>query len=96
MLSFAVPEGAPPEGCAPWLQVSGRLDAGGGMSWHAFEEESETAGWEPGKTYEAQIDAAGLDYLEITAGLQRDGGLLAETTFTIAPDGTVRTERSED
>lgn len=39
------------------LQVGGRLTAGGGMSWHAFEEESAAGGWAAGKTYTAQVDA---------------------------------------
>ncbi|MBC5580585.1 M56 family metallopeptidase [Anaerofilum sp. BX8] len=67
VLQFTIPDGITTG--ALDLQVSGRLTAGGGMSWHAFERESAAAGWEPGRTYTAQVDAESLENILISAEL---------------------------
>lgn len=64
-LSLIIPEDADPETFA--LQVSGRLAIGeGSMSWHAFEEETASGSWIPGKTYAADIDPNTVVSIDIT------------------------------
>ncbi|MGE4485770.1 MAG: M56 family metallopeptidase [Oscillospiraceae bacterium] len=90
LLSFTIPESVP-DGFEFYLHVAGRLfmgDAGGGMSFHAFDEESENSAWVPGKTYTCALDSEGLDYCLLDFGLLNDRGERHIYKITVSPDGS--------
>lgn len=77
------------------LHVSGRLltEDGQGVSWHAFEEESESGNWEPGKTYRAQIGVDAMDTVELDAAiLSETGDILSEETIQISGVGGTKAD----
>lgn len=73
--SFTIPENLE-KGTKLSIQVSGRLltEDGQGMSWHAFEEESASGNWEPGRTYRTPIDVNALDALVFDAAILSESG----------------------
>lgn len=73
--SFTIPENLE-EGTKLSIQVSGRLltEDGQGMSWHAFEEESASGNWEPGRTYRTPINVNALDALVFDAAILSESG----------------------
>ncbi len=97
-LSLTIPAGLDTDALS--LQVGGRLTAGGGMSWHAFEEESAAGGWAAGKTYTAQVDADEVESISISAVLDsaaRDW-VIAPPDFEVRVDvlGTGEDEGPQD
>ncbi|MDC0700759.1 hypothetical protein POG20_19800, partial [Blautia wexlerae] len=91
--SFTVPENLE-EGTKLSIHVGGRLltEDGQGMSWHAFEEESESGNWEPGKTYQTPIDGNALDTLVFDAAILSDSGeVLSKDTLQFGGNGSAGT-----
>lgn len=91
-LSFTIPKGLSPED-AFYIHVSGRVKMGdGGMSFHLFEEESESNGWEPGKTYNHEFEKDTLLEALIVVGVQGHGKaeILYETQINIDESGNIK------
>jgi hypothetical protein len=92
LLSFTIPETIP-EGYRFYLHVSGRIFRGdkyNGRSFHAFDKESLNYTWENGKTYTYPLMSDGLDFIELSFGLQEKSNktLIYEYTIHILHDGT--------
>jgi hypothetical protein len=89
LLSFTIPETVP-EGYRFYLHVSGRLymgDKSSGMSFHAFDEESQNYSWVSGKTYTYPLDSGGLDFCLLDYGLVDNSGQGTLYNITVLPNG---------
>ena len=91
LLSFTVPETIP-EGHKFYLHVSGRMfmgdkNNGNGMSFHAFDEESQNYSWENGKTYTYPLQSESLDDCMLVFGLIDVNNQELFYTIYISPDG---------
>lgn len=92
LLSFTIPKSVP-KGYKFYLHVSGRLfmgDKSNGMSFHAFDEESQNYSWITGKTYTYPLAPDNLDYIMLDFGLLKKNSkeLLYEHIFYVFPDGS--------
>lgn len=92
LLSFTIPETIP-EGYKFYLHVSGRAfmgdkNNGNGMSFHAFDEESQNYSWENGKTYTYQLQSESLDNCLLFFGLIDANNQELLYSIHISPDGT--------
>lgn len=96
LLSFTIPETIP-EGKF-YLHVSGRKymgDKSNGMSWHAFDEETQNYSWESGKTYTHSLNSENLDECVLVFGLIDMNNQELLYTIHISPDGTKKLANSE-
>ncbi|MGI5882107.1 MAG: stalk domain-containing protein [Dethiobacteria bacterium] len=92
LLSFTIPEKIP-DGYKFYLHVSGRLLMEGslsGMSFHAFDRESEGSSWISGRTYTYPLKSASLDECLLVFGLVGKNGQELLSTVYVYPDGTKR------
>lgn len=90
-LSFAIPKGLPPE-YSYYIHASGRIKMGdGGMSFHIFEQESESNSWAPGKTYSHKLEKDSLLEAWIIVGLLENGNpeILFEKQVDIDENGNI-------
>jgi|GEM_PF-3525343 len=90
LLSFTIPETIP-EGYRFYLHVSGRVfmgDKSSGMSFHAFDKESENFSWEKGKTYTYSLASEDLDECLLVFGLVDMNKREFLNAIHISPDGT--------
>lgn len=96
-LEFQTPQ-AIPESCKLYIHVSGRTltQDGIGMSWHAYEEETETFDWGLNQTYFAYITPEDIDFIEITVGLveEKTGEMRYETVISVDAQGNVSDNKS--
>lgn len=96
-LEFHTPQ-VIPEKCKLYIHVSGRtlMQDGMGMSWHAYEEETETFDWGLNQTYFAYITPEDIDFIEITVGLVDDatGAMRYETVISVDAQGNVSDNKS--
>jgi hypothetical protein len=92
LLSFTIPETIP-EGYKFYLHVSGRMfmgdkNSGNGMSFHAFDEESQNYSWKNGKTYTYPLQSENLDNCLLVFGLIDANNQEFLYSIHISPDGT--------
>jgi hypothetical protein len=92
LLSFTIPKTIP-EGYKFYLHVSGRIfmgdkNSGNGMSFHAFDEESQNCSWENGKTYTYPLQSENLDNCLLVFGLTDADNREFLYSIHISPDGT--------
>ncbi len=90
LLGFTIPITIP-ESYRFYLHVSGRMFMGNksdGMSFHAFDEESENFSWEMGKTYTYALNSENLDDCILDFGLIDTNNNELVHTIHISPDGT--------
>lgn len=90
LLIFTIPETIP-EGYMFYLHVSGRMfmgDKSSGMSFHAFDEESENFSWKKGKTYTYSLASEDLDECLLVFGLVDMNKREFLDAIHISPDGT--------
>ncbi|MEN6461146.1 MAG: hypothetical protein ABFC94_07245 [Syntrophomonas sp.] len=90
LLSFTIPKTIP-DSYRFYLHVSGRMfmgDKSKGMSFHAFDEESQNNSWENGKTYTYSIKSESLDDCMLVFGLIDMNNQELLYTIHISPDGT--------
>ena len=67
------------------------MDGGsGGMSFRAFEKESEGSGWINGKTHTYPLESENLDECLLVFGLLDKNGQELFSTASIFPNGTKR------
>jgi hypothetical protein len=90
-LSFTIPKDIP-KGYKFYLHVSGRLfmgDKSSGMSFHAFDKESQNYSWERGKTYTYNVSAENLDFIMLDFGLvdNLSNEFVYEYIINISADG---------
>lgn len=98
LLSFTIPE-AIPKDYKFYLHVSGRAfvgDSSDGVSFHRFDEESESFGWIKGKTYTCTVKSENLDEGILDFGLIDKNGQEILSTIHIYPDGTKRIDSTDD
>lgn len=96
LLSFTIPE-AIPDGYEFYLHVSGRMFMGNtsdGMSFHAFDEESQNSSWIKGKTYSYSLKSESLDECILVFGLIDSNKQELLYTIHISPDGTKTIDNS--
>mgnify|MGYP000905327030 FL=1 len=91
LLSFTIPKTIP-EDHKFYLHVSGRMfmgdkNNGNGMSFHAFDEESQNYSWENGKTYTYPLQSESLDDCMLVFGLIDVNNQELFYTIHISPDG---------
>lgn len=92
LLSFTIPKSIP-KGYRFYLHVSGRLfmgDKSSGMSFHAFDKESQSYSWIGGKTYTYPLSPDNLDFIMLVFGLLNTNNkeLLYEHIIYVFPDGS--------
>lgn len=90
LLSFTIPEEIP-EGYRFYLHVSGRNymgDRSNGVSFHAFDDESQNYSWKTGKTYTYPLDSGNLDFCLLTFGLLDKTNQEHFYNIKIFPDGS--------
>lgn len=89
-LRFAIPQIIPAD-YRFYLHVSGRLymgDKSNGMSFHAFDKESENYSWETRKTYTYSLKSENLDECLLTFGLVDKSNHGVLYIIRITPDGS--------
>jgi hypothetical protein len=91
LLSFTIPK-TMPVGYKFYLHISGRMfmgDKSSGMSFHAFDEESQSYTWKSGKTYTYPLNSYNLDFIILDFGLlsEKNKKLLYAYTIHIYPNG---------
>jgi beta-lactamase regulating signal transducer with metallopeptidase domain len=94
LLSFTIPK-TMPDNCKFYLHVSGRTfmeNSSDSVSFHRFEEESESFGWIKGKTYTCSVGSKNLDECVLDFGLIDKDGQEFLSTIYIYPDGTKKIE----
>lgn len=90
LLSFTIPETIP-ENYKFYLHVCGRMfmgDSSDGMSFHRFDDESESFGWIKGKTYTCSVESENLDECILDFGLIDKDDREFLSTIHIYSDGT--------
>ncbi|PKM76567.1 MAG: hypothetical protein CVU90_11450 [Firmicutes bacterium HGW-Firmicutes-15] len=96
LLSFTIPKTIP-EGYKFYLHVSGRMfmgDKSNGMSFHAFDEETQNYSWEEGKTYTYSLKSENLDECMLVFGLIDVNNQEFLYAIHISPDGTKRLDNT--
>jgi hypothetical protein len=97
ILRFTIPE-IVPVGYRFYLHVSGRMymdDKSNGMSFHAFDDESENFSWEKGKTYTYSLKSENLDDCLLVFGLICRNNQELLYVIHISPDGTKSIEKNQ-
>jgi hypothetical protein len=89
LLNFRIPKTIP-KNYKFYLHVSGRMfmgDKSNGMSFHAFDEESQNNSWVKGKTYYYQVKSNNLDEILLDFGLKNNDKQIIYSIH-ISPSGT--------
>ncbi|MGE5327882.1 MAG: hypothetical protein ACM3KR_00035 [Deltaproteobacteria bacterium] len=97
LLSFTIPNKIP-EGYRFYLHVSGRIFMGNksnGMSFHAFDKESQSNAWEKGKTYTYSLKSESLDECLLVFGLIDKNNHEHLYAIHISADGTKSIENTD-
>jgi hypothetical protein len=94
LLSFTIPKTVP-EDYRFYLHISGRKFMGNkpnGMSFHAFDKESQNNSWEMGKTYTYSVKSENLDECLLVFGLINKNNQKFLYAIHILPDGAKNIE----